>query len=310
MDRFYNRGDSLADRQKELKSFSGEHAVRNIIIDLHNKNITRERAEKLLVATDATGLIKCGELCIQDAYDLGDTEESLNKLIRAAELFQKAIKQKHIFNSCSESVYSRAKMHFSHLQIHGSIIQEVFPDEKTSQKAHNSTIDISGALLDQANEWDQGRREIVGALGEFATLGLLERLALQIGTEIYFPLESTYDQDHSNSHGSTMSGAWDISIFSDVCNGNGMNREKCIQVKANSVPTNSIRNRIDREGISLLSIDPDLRLGNNDVNFIPGGIINDLVTERDCDPNLQASRDATKRLDDRTEKLLVTLERY
>ena len=280
MTRSHHRQGSGSDRLKELRRFDSLKDPRTVLTELRYNKISRETAIRRLELTDAFGLFSCGELLVQEAYDKSDTGDPLNTLLTAADYFKAAINSRRLANNeRTDFISSRAELQLIHIPIHDLVIQKKFPEADLAEKVHQKTIEIGHNLL--IDSWDQyeNRIETAGILGEISVLALDQRLSLRkIGCGIYFPCPSTFNQDYHNNHGTVLDGGWDVSVFSDV--GNGMHREAKMQVKTRQNTYDGSRIRAVQDDISLIIIDPDLRLPN-DYGSIHRGIIEDMVLERD-----------------------------
>ena len=298
-----NQAEYAVDRDKEY----GALRSRSILNELEDKKISRQTAMKRLERSGIYGLFKCAELSVQEAYDSTDLNESLNYLLMATDLFTYAKGESIIFNKGSvESLSSRAEVQLAYIPVHTLLFYEEFPSESLAQKVHIKTINTAYNLLRQKDNWQRESIEATGTLGEFGVLALLQRLAIyEIGTEIYFPSPSTFDQDNHNHRGYTVNSSWDINVYGDV--GHGMKRVNRIQVKTRDPQRDGTPVVPVQHGIQLVCIEPHLKL-EEDCHSVTREIIEDLVREQDFPKDSQEYIDASKRLDERTELLLSRLD--
>lgn len=306
MTKAHHRQGSGSDRLQELRRFDSLKDPHTILSELRFNKISRATAIKRLESTDAYGLFSCGELLIQEAYDTPVTGDYLNKLLASTDYLRAAIQSRNIANNDRvDSTSARAMLQLENIPIHDLVIQRKLPEKNLAESVHQRTIEIAYSLLKDSWEYTEDRIKSVGVLGELSVLALDQRLAVRkIGSGIYFPCPSTFDQDYRNNHGSVLDRGWDMSVFGDV--GFGMRLETKAQVKTRDNRPEGREIKPVQDGISLVFIDPDLRL-EHDYNFVPGGIIEDLVLERDYPSDSREHIYASQRLDRREELLLTSL---
>jgi hypothetical protein len=306
MSRAHHRQGSGRDRLKELREFESEKDSHIVLRELQNKKINTQTAIRRLELNGAYGLFSCGELLIQEAYDMPVGGDHLNSLLNASEYLKLAIRSRNIANSGRvDSLTARAGIQLANIPIHDLVIQGKFPEQNLAKVVHQNTLEIAHNLMtDSRHQYDNDRTYSVGALGEFSLLSLDQRLGLKIGSEIYLTCPSTFKQDYRNTHGSVIDRGVDMNILGDV--GSGMSLISQVQVKTKNTKSDGTQIRPVGEGISLVCIDTDLRF-ENEYGFIPAKIIEDLIIERDYPSNSNEHIQASERLDARTELFLTAL---
>ena len=258
------------------------------------------RTRDFLNRTTADGMIWAGEIAIEQAHKTRNFEF----LGEAKNSFERAIGRMAI-STVSYDKMAKVKIHQAHLPIHGlMVLHDELPPTELAKNVYQKTISIANLLLQKQCELralnpDYIDSNIKGTLGELAVLSLLERIATKdIGSETWFPLIAHVGQDRKNRPGSTVNHGWDISVFSDI---NGIDEvENKLQVKC---AHHMDIDRINEDGITLIEIDPDLRLLNTE-----GNIANIII--RECYQEIfipNSSLIISKNLDDRSELLLDKL---
>jgi hypothetical protein len=307
MSRAHHRQGSGRDRVQEIRNFDSERDSHQVLRELQKKRINTQVAIKRLELGGAYGLLSCGELLIQEAYDTPAGYDHFNTLMAAADYLQHAIRSRKMATRGQvDSVIARASNQWTNIPIHDLVIQKKFPESNLAESVHQRTIEIAHSLLvDSYLERGADRMQSVGTLGELSVLLLDQRLGVRkIGPEIYFPSPSTFKQDYRNNHGSVLDRGHDMNVYGDV--GFGWKQISRVQVKTRDTKYDGSELRPVHDDISLICIDPDLRL-NSDERFIPGRIIEDIVLEQNYPPDSKVHQDAAERLDARTELYLLSL---
>lgn len=144
---------------------------------------------------------------------------------------------------------------------------------------------------------------VIGELSEIAVLGLAQRYALAENLfDCWLPLTATAREDigfaNSDSNGNF---SWDISIYTQLSGRPELTYK--LQVKTSPTPYKSVTDAYSSE-INLISVTPDLEVGNNHYQNYSDKIIQELYKEYFCGSSATISR----RLATRTLQLLAKLD--
>jgi len=266
-------------------------------------------AQRHLESGGLQGLVWAGEIALEQAYKRSD----LPSLESAQAYFQKAIHLGHfvsgVNNHENRYLLAQSEVLLNHLPVAAGIsLAHKLPQKPIAQKVYSKTVTIGHDLaavlspVDRTTE-SSGLSRVAGLTSELAVLLLLERAALKIGPDSWFPLLSFISEDKRNGSGSLINHGWDINVFADNQSQSGLDVVYRTQIKSSDRTPN--KHQFNEEGISIVRLDPDLRISNNE-RHIGKLIIDEVYKEEIFRGNSQR---ITAALDYRTELLLNCLDK-
>jgi hypothetical protein len=283
-----------------MRNWSGEHALADISKGYRKGVIDLPTAVKYLERNNSDhARLNAGRLCTTEAYRHDSIETISSWLGRAACNYETLAQRKKLSGH-----RAHALLHLAQLPNHGCITStNSLPARAVAQKTFNSTLEQAVGIRESAQVLVRQRqtpdtaktgKDLGGAQSEASVLLLLQRYALKHDTTEWFPLFSSYDQDHANSRGSSIEQASDISIFTSY--GEGIDETYTIQVKSSAPGAhNSQRELSDK--ITTIAVKTDLALYPSECVRV-GTVVIECALEQTGHPQ------ASDRLDRRTDILL------
>jgi hypothetical protein len=311
------------DNHASYNHYISSHDDRGIIWEYVHGTFDAKTAIRYLEVTTPQGILWAGEIALEQAYkikncDEGQTakknEEAYQSLINAQKLFDRAYRLGQLASMFTmDQVMARARVQSALMPIHAIAIQEgTLPNAKAASKAYERTVEVGRVLVDEhqavrqaAYRSPRARNELInisGFTGEMAAMLPIQRKGLQdIGPDSMFAVFSLLSKDNRNTGGSSVNHGWDVSVVDDY----GGYEDPAYRVQAKtSRRADRYPSRPDESGISLIHIDPDLRISKGE-SFIPYCVLEECYQELNGEGE---SSGATARLDERTENYLDKLD--
>ncbi len=288
----------------DADNFIASNNPRNAYFDYANRHLDGEAAIKILGHSTASGIMRAGEICLEQAARATDKQEITDYLERAKEMFSRAeelslqARRRRVGD-----VTARSHVQSSYLAINGlKFLEGQLPPRKLAEKAYEETVGIGFTLASEFAKRIDDRNTtglMSGTIGELATLALLERFSFreQVGSHTYFPFLTHPSEDARKRARTGLNSGWDISVFTS--DGDSIALDYMLQVKTRRTSKDSSSSIDDR--ITLVGLDPDLRISADTNMWIGSQILTECFAEL---RGFDHSEIATDQLDERTDLLL------
>ncbi len=308
MSRVHHKAPSKPDRAKELRNFLGLNGQKAIASKFLSGEIRHNQAISLLSQTSSEGLLWAGEIALENAQLVRSKASILDNLQKAKLMLMRAEAIRlHTNKGRVDHVVARAQLQSLHLPVYGCLaLEHSLPSQQVAEKTYPRTLQVGMAL---AKEYEQTsnntpeelelRKDMSGTLGEIAVLTLLERFALNIGSDSWYPFLAYFSEDRRNRHGSTIGRGWNISVFTDL---DEHQIDQCYRVQVKTILAHHAYSLPMSEGISLVAINPDLKINLSDRQQLSSQII------EECNQELTGESQYSAGLEQRTEKLLKIMD--
>jgi hypothetical protein len=311
------------DNRATYNHYISTHQDNGIIWGYVHGTFDAKTAIRCLEGTTPRGILWAGEIALEQAYKIKNSDEdqagkkkedAYQSLVTAQRLFDRAFKvgqYASIFTM--DQVMARARVQSALLPVHAIAIAEgTLPNVNAASKAYERTVEVGRVLVDEHQAVRQAAYksprakdelyDMIGFAGEMAAMLPVQRKGLNdIGPDSMFAVLSHLSNDNRNTGGSSVNHGWDVSVVDDY--GGYEDPAFRVQVKT-SLRADKFPLRPDETGISLIHVDPDLRISQGE-SHIAYSVLEECFRELDGEGE---SSGATARLDARTEKYLDMLD--
>lgn len=181
---------------------------------------------------------------------------------------------------------------------------EILPPASVVEKSYTQMLDLALGMTEELSSQVQRVKSdynmtVTGQLAEVEAWLLLQRFGLQLGDGSWLATSSSFTEDRGNAAYRRRT-SWDISVWTQTDTESAPERAYKVQIKTTANGNSCIYN----EDVALVNLCDDMALPNShgQTRRIPLGTI-----ARECASEQAGSEHATRRLDQRTEKLLDIL---
>ena len=286
-----------------------------ILANLRLGRISVDHAIDYLDRNDSISLLWAGQLAVEKALELNNTESMADALVQAKTLFDRSQAiELHRTDGETNHIVSKARIFNTNLPIYGrALFGGLLPNETIASDIYAKSLVIGVELCDQYNKMinsDPETSKVSTVLGKIAIQSLLQRDSLiSRSTMDNFPTLSLLTSYTLDKNRTNRAAVWDIDVLANhhddrrqLGSIESISRE--LKVRVHTVPNKFTEEVPARSDIQVVNISPDIKLGT-DYNF---GIASSIIV--DCWQELQSKSGpdlVSARLDTRTTMLKETL---
>lgn len=232
--------------------------------------IDAKTAIKQFERTSSLGVLRAGEIAVEEASKSSKPKLAVSLFNQAEDLFIRAEQMQQLrWSNRLDAIRARAQIDLAYLPVHKLVYVNELPPQNIAEVVYQQTVLTGHGLAKEYRDKNPDvskpeRHDINGICAEIGTMALLQRLPIVSGLDpqTWFPRFTYYSEEHSNTHGATVSRSADLVVMSK----RGVEIETDYRIQVRASDFRKAEFKPDESGITLVCLNPDLKLERDRFN--------------------------------------------